>query len=500
MQVPFIHKISIFKSYSTVWISYAFIFLFVYAAVSKLLEFKNFQAQLSQSPMISAYTEVISYALLGIELFVALLLALPKYRNVGLNGAFILMVLFTTYLIVILRFSSYIPCSCGGILEKMTWEVHLIFNTVLSLLLLIVLLLNATDTKKMALRLFIICCICVGFILLLFYYSEKKMHQENPFIRRYIQGAATKTAGVSLPNNTLYFAGSDGSTLYLADRNAPLYLFAYDTTLQSVKKIKIELERDDFPFISVQVKIKAPYFYLLDGTVPVIYKGEISNWKAKVLMADNHYYFSKSAIVDEDQILFRAQKIETNENVLGTFHLKDSFKINYYPALLEKQLDGFFDTDGLLAYDHKSQKGIYLYFYRNQYIVIDKNMQMVKSGKTIDTVSKATIDIAYLPETGQRMLAKPPLVVNSNFTFSDSLVLIHSKRMGRFESKKMWQQASIVDLYNSSNNTYLSSIYIYHVDSYPLNDLLLIDDCLYVLIGPNLHKYQLNKLFYDVSK
>lgn len=481
-------------------VSYLYILLFVYASMSKLLDFQNFQIQLSQSPMISAYTEVISYALLFFELFVALLLSVPKYRRLGLFSAFVLMVLFTTYLLVILNFSSYIPCSCGGILEKMTWKTHLIFNVVLTLLLLFILLVNVTDHRKMFIRLFLICCLCVGFILVLFYHSEKKMHQENPFIRRYVQGAATKTAGVSLPNNTLYFAGTDGKTIYLADRKAPLYLFAYDTTLQSVKKIKIQLERDDFPFTSVQVKIKAPYFYVLDGTVPVIYKGELINWNANVLMADNQYYFAKAAMMNEDQIVFRAQKIKTNENILGTFQWKDSLTVDYYPSLLEKQVDGFFDTDGLLAYDQKSQKSMYLYYYRNQYIVTDKNMQLLMRGKTIDTVSKATIEIAYIPETGQRMHAKPPLVINSNFTFSDSLVLIHSKRMGRYESKTMWQQASIVDLYDSKNNNYLSSIYIYHVDSFKLNDLLLIDDCLYVIIGPNLHKYKLNKRFYDVSK
>jgi uncharacterized membrane protein YphA (DoxX/SURF4 family) len=105
-----------------------YILLFVYAAVSKLLDFQNFQAQLGQSPLLSAFTGIVSWVVPIAELFIALLLIFPKYRLAGLFSAFSLMVLFTTYIIIILNFSSFIPCSCGGILEKLGWTEHLIFN------------------------------------------------------------------------------------------------------------------------------------------------------------------------------------------------------------------------------------------------------------------------------------------------------------------------------------------------------------------------------------
>jgi len=94
------------------------ILLFVYASLSKLLEFQNFQAQLSQSPLLSAYTEFISYALLAIELLIAIALSFTKSRTLALYAAFVLMTMFTAYIIVILNYSSFVPCSCGGILEN----------------------------------------------------------------------------------------------------------------------------------------------------------------------------------------------------------------------------------------------------------------------------------------------------------------------------------------------------------------------------------------------
>ena len=55
-------------------ISLLYIMLFVYAAVSKLLDFENFQVQLGQSPLLSAYAGFISYAVPVIELFICFFL------------------------------------------------------------------------------------------------------------------------------------------------------------------------------------------------------------------------------------------------------------------------------------------------------------------------------------------------------------------------------------------------------------------------------------------
>jgi uncharacterized membrane protein YphA (DoxX/SURF4 family) len=46
----------------------------------------------------------------------------------ALYASFGLMVIFSAYIITILNFSEYVPCSCGGILENMSWRQHFWFN------------------------------------------------------------------------------------------------------------------------------------------------------------------------------------------------------------------------------------------------------------------------------------------------------------------------------------------------------------------------------------
>lgn len=469
-----------------------YVVLLVYAALSKLLEFDNFQAQLGQSPLLSAFTGFVSYSVLGTELIIALLLCFSRTRYVGLLSALGLMVLFTAYIVIILNYSYFVPCSCGGILESLGWKEHLIFNIGFVVLALIGLLLITSNVRKTILQLSIIFPACIATMVGLYISSERTMHQENPFIRRFIQGSAFKTDEAKLINTSQYFAGSDGNTIYLADHLAPLHITAYDTTLKIKKKFKIELEREDFPFRNVQVKVLPPYFYLMDGTVPVIYRGLLSDWKGKILMKPNGYYFSKAEVTTPTTVVFRAQNINNGNNVLGTFQFDDSLKVTYAPKLLEKQVDGFFDTDGTMTFDNVTKKFGYTYYYRNQFIVSDPSLKLDYRGKTIDTISHVNFKTAYIKETKQRKMASPPLTVNQLTAFSNGLLFVNSKIVGRYEAKEMWQQASIVDIYNTQNNSYLSSIYIYHVEKARLQSMDVIGDNLYAIIGSNLHRYHLN--------
>ena len=109
-------------------ISYLFIILFVYAAVSKLLDFEQFKAQIGQSSLLNAFVVYVTWGVPVIEILVSLLFFLPKLRLAGLWASFTLMVIFSTYIIFVLNFADSIPCSCGGVIASLSWSQHLIFN------------------------------------------------------------------------------------------------------------------------------------------------------------------------------------------------------------------------------------------------------------------------------------------------------------------------------------------------------------------------------------
>ena len=110
------------------FICFLFILLFVYAAMSKLLVFDEFKIQIGQSAMLTPFTSIVAWLVPYLEILIALLILIPRFRLLGMYAAFSLMVMFTAYIFVILNFSNDIPCSCGGVLEKLGWTEHLIFN------------------------------------------------------------------------------------------------------------------------------------------------------------------------------------------------------------------------------------------------------------------------------------------------------------------------------------------------------------------------------------
>lgn len=119
-----------------------FMVLFVYAATSKILDFNHFKIQLSRSPYIFSYSNVIAWAIPITELLIAGLFLFPKYRLLAFYASFSLMTIFTTYLLIVLNISDSIPCSCGGILTKLGWNEHVVFNTVFIIIALLGILLQ----------------------------------------------------------------------------------------------------------------------------------------------------------------------------------------------------------------------------------------------------------------------------------------------------------------------------------------------------------------------
>lgn len=483
-----------FRNHFVTITAYLFVFLFVYAAVSKILDFESFQAQLSQSPLISVFTGIVSFSVPFLELLISLLLVFPKTRSVGLITFFGMIASFTFYIFFILNYASFIPCSCGGILDDLGWREHLFFNLVFLVLSGSSFLMVSKNTKSGILQLSGILVISVLSIFFLHQYSESIIYRNHPFIRTFVQGSIYKDTMVSLPLKSHYFAGHDEEFIYVANSQSPLHIIAIDSTLQKRNEFTIQLERTDFPFSNVQVRVVPPYFYVFDGSVPVVFKGLISDWKCKVVMHENGYYFSKAEVIDSNRIAFRAQGKETFEHILGLITLDSIPELRYSKTKLEKQFDGIFDTDGMMKYDRHSNNLIYLYYYRNSYLVTDHNLDFLNNGRTIDTTTLAKIQVYQDKRTGEKRLISPYATVNQQLAFAHSTLFVQSKLIGKFEPKDMWKESSIVDVYRSQTGDYLSSLYVHHIDGFKLQDMQIYHNQFYTIIGPYLVKYNFNSV------
>lgn len=478
-----------------------FVLLFVYAAVSKLMDFENFQVQLAQSPTLSSYASWISYFVPALELLIALFLVIPRLRNWGLFAALSLMMMFSSYIFIVLHYSSFIPCSCGGILEKMSWNVHLIFNLLFVLFAIIAIVLQKQQPpnrtwKKPDVK--IVFCISstvalsVFVVIVLFVSSEEIMHNKNPFIRRFPKHPVMRDTVIDLKFNSYYFAGADQNKIYLGNYSNPLHITAFVQQTKVKESIKIKFNEKNVPFVSVRAVVRDSSFYLMDGSVPAVFMGSISDWK----ISGNFKglpYFTLAEPVDNSKLILRSNGRRNEPHVLAVFDDKQNPKIKYNKTLLRKQKDGIFDTDGTLVYSEQLNKFVYTYYYRNEFVVTDTNAQLDYKGNTIDTITKAKIKVAHLKNGTQRKLSAPPLTVNANTAVCENLLFVNSKVSGRFENEKLWEQNFIIDVYDLEKGSYILSFTVNKIGKKKLHSFYVTPEYFYVIMENELAVYKLRE-------
>ena len=110
-------------------ISALLILLFVYASLSKFLDWKTFYGEMHNQPLPKSWTPFLVWIVPCSEVAISVSLVFERTRLLGFYASLLLMGLFTIYTgVILLHFFPYIPCSCGGVIKRLTWRQHLVLN------------------------------------------------------------------------------------------------------------------------------------------------------------------------------------------------------------------------------------------------------------------------------------------------------------------------------------------------------------------------------------
>jgi len=347
--------------------------------------------------------------------------------------------------------------------------------------------------------LFVIGILSISLVVVLFLLSENSVHRNNSFVRRYPHHPITKKYDLPIKYNSYYIAGYENEMLYLGNTTAPLHLLKVNLKTKDTSHIRIKLDKTDFSFRSVEVNLHPPYFFVMDGTMPFIFRGMIGDWKAHLWMKDKAY-FSKAIAVDSNKIYISTVSGKTQMTTIGLIEKQDEddFNVILNSDILEKQIDGIFDVDGIMAVSPNHKELGYIYFYRNQFMLMDSNLKLLKRQHTIDTVQKAQIKLSDINDNGEIKMKAPPLIVNKMAAIYNDLLLINSNRLGKYEDKDMLKEASIIDVYNWKKGSYEFSFYLYNIGNVGAKAFELYKDYLVALIDDKLSVYEIGKQPFNI--
>lgn len=344
----------------------------------------------------------------------------------------------------------------------------------------------------------LICTIgSIGFMILLFAFTNKGPQLDTSFKRGFLYNAPKKIHELDLEYNGYYIAGASEGQIYLGRLKSPLYLMLVDTVLQNKKEVRLTMDQDSLPLRSPKIRVIPPYFFLMDGTIPYILRGYTADWKAYTMLK-SPLYFNSVQPIDSVTLAIRTVSSKTSEFALGLIHLSDSATMTLSHKLLQKQVDGIFDVDGILQYNLQRKQLVYTYRYRNQYIVANDSLQLQMLGKTIDTISQAQIQVGSIASKNQQKLSAPALTVNKYSTVSRNHLFVNSQRPGQKESLVLWKQASVIDVYDMVKNQYEFSFYVDDIGKHKLKTFCVLNDKFIGLIGNHIVIYQLGDRFKKV--
>ncbi|MGS2739638.1 hypothetical protein [Sinomicrobium sp. M5D2P17] len=323
--------------------------------------------------------------------------------------------------------------------------------------------------------------------------------RNNSFSRIFPQDPIEKGNTLDIEYNSYYMAGTTKDQLYLGNVRGYLRLLKVNPTLTDTSNILLKIKDfDQLEFKSPYVKINAPYFYMTDGVMPGLFRGKIGEWHADRFMKDSAFFINAEA-VSPSKFVIRAMQADNGEYVLGKIEPEPPY-LTLTP-LLEKQLDGVFCVDGKLHYNKELDKLIYVYYYRNQYLVADTDLNLHYRSNTIDTFSHVRIKPASIT-TGKgntKILASPPKLVNKASCTKGNLLLVHSNIMGKNDDEYLYLRSSVIDVYNLKGRSYQFSFYLPGHNRKAVRELCIIDNYLLVLYDQHIISYKLNPEYFPVQ-
>lgn len=128
---------------------------------------------------------------------------------------------------------------------------------------------------------------------------------------------------------------------------------------------------------------------------------------------------------------------------------------------------GIIPIDGELHFDPSTNLISYHYFYKNGFILLDTNLKLLSTIKTIDTILHSKVSVKEL--NGSFTLGAPPKIVSGHASADAGKLYIHGYLKADNETVKNFRNHTVIDVYDTIKGTYVNSFYIPAFDGKKMN-------------------------------
>lgn len=228
---------------------------------------------------------------------------------------------------------------------------------------------------------------------------------------------------------------------------------------------------------------------IVGGNVPILLRLKMNSDSMVFQTYSFKNTFNKYIPIKHNKFLYGCLDSSLQHRELHIINLQNNFctsngkVLNYYST----------NSDGKLLFDKSCNEIIYIYFYRNSYLRIDTNLNLLMACQTIDTFKGR--ETKKLVKTGKRIKRENIIqsaASNRLSSISNGILYVNSTLKADNETNTDFDQNGVIDIYKISENKYKGSIYIPLHNKKKIDDFFVKDNYLYVLFKGELHMYRLN--------
>lgn len=337
----------------------------------------------------------------------------------------------------------------------------------------------------------VILLFCSGLILIaLIRWSDKPNAHKNGFNRKMLFSHPLLLNQVSTKEPLYKIAGFTQHHIYFS-KTVPNNLKIYNYNLKGIDSVKIPLP--------INQNILRAFDFVVDSPIISIYapnlgavinyntdKKQLSEVKLATPLFTRYIPISSQTLFLRGFDSVRQHQLFMKTNAKTGQIIKQKFFFN-------NQQDAGFSTDGTLLYDDSLSVLLYVQTFQNKFLCMDTNLNLIYSGKTIDTSSSSTVSVERKinkNKNGSIMPAAPPRPVNRGTCVSNGNLFILSSLQADNEKDSLFANNDVIDLYNIFNGNYKGSFYIPNLQGEKIRHFKIKDDFIIVLYDDLIATYK----------
>lgn len=340
---------------------------------------------------------------------------------------------------------------------------------------------------------FILLALFVPFLLvLILYLLFGKVPQNNGFTRKIKPLPLKLLTHIENKPYATEICGISNGNLYLGTKN-PGSLLVLDTQLQQKTLFSFSLPKNKEIASVFATFIDSPNVFLTANNLPGTFHHNLRTQTTTKYLFPNSV-FTRSVYIGNNNFVFRgfSNGAPPSEQVFYKYNFSKDI-ITIENQISEFTGDGGMLTDGLLNFDTLTNTLTYSFFYRNGFLCMDTNLQLINKVKTIDTFYSSQIEADFVKMKSGLINTnvRPKRIVNRLSFAKGGRLYINSGLRSENENRDDFKLNSVIDVYDIKSGLYLYSFYLPKLNGESINRFYIENNFAIVIYNTTIAKFGL---------